>query len=78
MSETEEVKRRAYPGVIPSHKALDPTSESYDKDRWERGHEQRRLKAHLRGNTHFAHGRRAVAPIGFQPIMWPVTPKQPK
>jgi len=72
---SEEKQARLYPGTLPSHKALDPGSETYQKDRWERGHEQRRLKAYLKGNTYFTHGRRPAYPTGYEPIMWPVTPK---
>ena len=68
-------KPRSFPGTIPSHSALDPNIETYERDKWERGHEQRRLKAYLKGKQLFAHGRTRAYPVGFRPIMWPVTPK---
>ena len=67
--------RRAFTGEIPDHKALDPKSDTYAQDKWQRAHEKRRLRAYLRGHSLFAHGRVPALPIGYQPQMWPVTPR---
>jgi len=63
---------RTYPYQLPSDKALDQSSESYATDKWSRAHEKKRLRAYLKGDIKFAHGRRPSFPSGFTPIMWPV------
>jgi hypothetical protein len=67
---------RQFTGIIPDHKALNPESETYATDKWNRGHEQRRLRAYLKGGEQFAHGREPAFPVGFRPIMWNVAVEQ--
>jgi hypothetical protein len=62
--------RRSYPGTLPSDTYTNDPAE-----KWARGHEKRRLRAYLKGNMYFAHGRVPAMPFGFRPKMWPVTPQ---
>lgn len=72
----KEKEPRKYLGEIPSDKALDPSSETYEADKWARAHEKKRLAGYLMGKTYFSHGRVPAYPVGYRPRLWPVTPEQ--
>lgn len=69
------VETRYFPGVLVGHTALNPEDPNTESMKWFRSHEKRRLKAYLKGNQYFAHGRVAAYPIGYRNVMWPVQPK---
>lgn len=66
--------RRHFPGVLPEHKALDPKSETYAHEKWQRAHEKKRLAAYLKGRDLFSHGR-TMTVTGWAPVRWYVTPR---
>ena len=67
----KEVKSRrvGFGGTIPDHKHI-PIEDA--KARWQRGHDQRELKAYLKGKPRFSHGRVPAVPVGFRPIQFMV------
>lgn len=90
MKEQQKTKRVGFGGNLSDHKRIpdgDPNdAESMQANlaaKWLRGHEQRELKAYLKGGQVFAHGRTPAPPMGFRPVMFrvrelrgPVQPKQ--
>lgn len=63
------MSNRNYTGSIGlDHARINDTDPDKGAKKYDRGHEQRRLKAYLKGAKYFAHGRRPSA-NGWVPIM---------
>ncbi len=68
----EPTKRIGFGGVIPDHARIPDDAENREQLLWERGHQQRELKAYLKGNALFSHGRVPAFPVGFRPVQYRV------
>lgn len=63
---------RRFDGLIPDHKAIPLDHPKVAALKWARQHEKKRLRAYLKGHTHFGHGRDLTI-NGWEPRMYPVT-----
>ena len=68
----ELTKRASFGGVISEHSRIPDDAPNREALKWDRSHEKRELKAYLRGNPLFTHGREPAMPTGFRPVQFRV------